>query len=228
MTRPGHVSLIGAGPGDPELMTLKAARLLRAAQVVVFDRLVSPEILAMAAPDARLIPVGKAPKAHPVPQTAPLMPLKGGARRQKARREGVLIEVVVLHQAQAGAGADLDPQRHGLAGQLASGAGDLELGSFLQGGRKLTRRLGLRRREAWQREEREQREHRSPGHAGQNGSKSAHPATIGEAACRVNARDTSLARTRPPRSERSLATCAGQARPRAKCSRGAAIMRPVV
>lgn len=68
MTRPGHVSLIGAGPGDPELLTLKAARLLAAAEVVVFDRLVSPEVLAMAAPDARLIPVGKAPKAHPVPQ----------------------------------------------------------------------------------------------------------------------------------------------------------------
>ncbi len=68
MKKLGHVHLIGAGPGDPELMTLKAARLLRAAQVVVHDRLVSPEILRMASPKARMIPVGKAPKAHPVPQ----------------------------------------------------------------------------------------------------------------------------------------------------------------
>ena len=68
MTKLGRVYLVGAGPGDPELLTLKAARLLARARVVVYDRLVSPEILALASPTARRIFVGKAPKAHAMPQ----------------------------------------------------------------------------------------------------------------------------------------------------------------
>jgi uroporphyrin-III C-methyltransferase len=64
----GFVYLVGAGPGDPDLLTMKAARLLAAAEVVVFDRLVSDAVLSLANPQARMIAVGKQPKRHPVPQ----------------------------------------------------------------------------------------------------------------------------------------------------------------
>ncbi len=55
----GKVYLIGAGPGDPELLTLKAARLLAGAEIVLHDALVSNEVLAMSSPAAELINVGK-------------------------------------------------------------------------------------------------------------------------------------------------------------------------
>jgi len=55
----GKVYLVGAGPGDPELLTLKAARILASAGVVLYDALVSKEVLAMISRDAQLIDVGK-------------------------------------------------------------------------------------------------------------------------------------------------------------------------
>ena len=66
----GKVSLVGGGPGDPELLTLKAARLIQAADTIVYDNLVSPEILAMARPGTELHYVGKKAALHILPQKA--------------------------------------------------------------------------------------------------------------------------------------------------------------
>jgi uroporphyrin-III C-methyltransferase len=57
--QPGTVYLAGAGPGDPELLTLRALRLLQTADVILPDDLVSDEVLALASPSALIIPVGK-------------------------------------------------------------------------------------------------------------------------------------------------------------------------
>ena len=64
----GRVYLVGAGPGDPELLTLRAARFLRQAQVIVHDRLVAEAALALGPKGCRRICVGKSPGRHTVPQ----------------------------------------------------------------------------------------------------------------------------------------------------------------
>jgi uroporphyrin-III C-methyltransferase len=112
----GKVYLIGAGPGDVELLTLKAVRTLGEAQVVLMDKLVNPEVLQFARPDARIIPVGKRGGCKSTPQALierlmvryarrgwvvarlkggdPFVFGRGGEELQSLARAGVEVEVV--------------------------------------------------------------------------------------------------------------------------------------
>lgn len=89
--QPAMVTLVGAGPGDPELLTVKAARALAAARIVLYDHLVSKQVLELVAPGADLVCVGKERAHHTLPQDAiielmlrlarsgrPVLRLKGG------------------------------------------------------------------------------------------------------------------------------------------------------
>lgn len=68
-TAPGQVTFVGAGPGDPDHLTLKALRALSEAEVVIHDRLVGPGVLALANPQARLIDAGKEGFGPSTPQS---------------------------------------------------------------------------------------------------------------------------------------------------------------
>jgi len=87
---PGKVWLVGAGPGDPDLLTLRAARLLMQAEVVVHDGLVDPRVLAMAPPSARLVSVAKRRSRHTMAQEAinDLLVAEARAGRQVIRLKG--------------------------------------------------------------------------------------------------------------------------------------------
>ena len=110
----GTIFLVGAGPGASDLLTLRAAQLIERAEVIVHDGLVSPEILAMARDDARLISVAKKRARHTMPQDAinlllvqlaqegqdvvrlkggdPLIFGRGGEEAELAREHGVKVE----------------------------------------------------------------------------------------------------------------------------------------
>jgi uroporphyrin-III C-methyltransferase/precorrin-2 dehydrogenase/sirohydrochlorin ferrochelatase len=64
----GRVALVGAGPGDPDLLTIKAARLIAAAEVVFVDRLVGKGVMDLVSPAAEVVSVGKSKGEHSVPQ----------------------------------------------------------------------------------------------------------------------------------------------------------------
>ena len=65
---PGKVWLVGAGPGDPTLITVKGLHCIRQADVLVYDRLVCKELLSEASAQCEMINVGKTPNCHPIPQ----------------------------------------------------------------------------------------------------------------------------------------------------------------
>jgi len=114
--REGRVYLVGAGPGDPELLTLKALRILRRADVVLYDRLVAKEILELIPEGAEKVYVGKRPGKHSVPQDRiseiladeaqkgrivvrlkggdPFLFGRGGEEAQELHRRGIPFEVV--------------------------------------------------------------------------------------------------------------------------------------
>lgn len=77
----GRVLLVGAGPGDPDLLTVRAMRALQQADVIVYDHLVSPAVLEHARPDAERIYVGKERANHTLPQDEINTLLIGLARR---------------------------------------------------------------------------------------------------------------------------------------------------
>jgi uroporphyrin-III C-methyltransferase len=77
----GKVILVGAGPGDPELMTIRAMRALLSADVILYDDLVNPQILDWAPPTARRIPVGKRGGCRSTPQAFILKLAAAEARR---------------------------------------------------------------------------------------------------------------------------------------------------
>lgn len=112
----GRVLLVGAGPGDPELLTMKAVRALKAADVILYDRLVGDAVLDHARREAELIPVGKAKGAHSLKQSEinalliehagagktvvrlkggdPFIFGRGGEELDALREAGIAIEIV--------------------------------------------------------------------------------------------------------------------------------------
>jgi len=123
----GRIMLVGAGPGDPDLLTLRAARAIMGARLIVHDGLVSPDILAMAPATARLICVAKRRGAHSMPQADinalivaealgghdvvrlkggdPFIFGRGGEELDAARAAGIAVEVVPGISAAIGAAA---------------------------------------------------------------------------------------------------------------------------
>jgi uroporphyrin-III C-methyltransferase len=85
----GRVYLVGAGPGDPELLTVRAHRLVASARVLAYDELVSPEILALAPPDAERIAVGRRRGTAPdAPSIAPVVLERALAGQDVVRLKG--------------------------------------------------------------------------------------------------------------------------------------------
>ena len=127
MAHCGTIFLVGAGPGSADLLTVRAARLIEAATLIVHDGLIEPEILALARPDARLVSVAKRRAHHTLAQEDicallvrealaghdvvrlkggdPFIFGRGGEEAEAARAAGVPVEVVPGISAANGAAA---------------------------------------------------------------------------------------------------------------------------
>ncbi len=127
MQTSGTVFLVGAGPGDPDLLTVRAARLVSAAALIVHDGLVDPAILALARADARLVSVAKSRARHTMAQDEinallvrealgghdvvrlkggdPLIFGRGGEEAEACHAAGVAVEIVPGISAAGGAAA---------------------------------------------------------------------------------------------------------------------------
>ncbi len=147
----GRVSLVGAGPGAPDLLTLRGAELLRAADVVVYDALVAPELLALAPPAAERINVGKRGHDEPTRSQADIQQLlierartgrrvvrlkggdpfvfgRGGEEASACQAAGIVVDVVPgvssVSAVPAAAGIPLTDRRHAASFAVVTGHKD--------------------------------------------------------------------------------------------------------
>lgn len=171
---PGTVFLVGAGPGDPDLLTLRAARLIERAETIVHDGLVSDAILAMARRDARLVSVAKKRARHTLPQEDinallvrealagrdvvrlkggdPFIFGRGGEEAEAARAAGVRVEIVPgISAANGAAAASGIPLTHRNAASVVSfvagqckGLSDQDWSGLAGKGRTLVIYMGVR------------------------------------------------------------------------------------
>jgi uroporphyrin-III C-methyltransferase len=139
----GKVWLVGAGPGDPDLLTLRAARLIMRARLIVHDGLVDPAILALAQPSAVLVSVAKRRSRHTMPQDEinallvrealagkevvrlkggdPFIFGRGGEEVEACQAAGVAVEVVPgISAATGAAAAALMPLTHRRSASIVS------------------------------------------------------------------------------------------------------------
>lgn len=170
----GTVYLVGAGPGDPDLLTLRAARLVMGASLIVHDGLVDPAVLAMAGPGARMVSVAKRRAHHTLPQEDicallvrealagkdvvrlkggdPFIFGRGGEEAEACRSAGVPVEIVPGISAANGAAAAAQiPLTHRDAASIVSfvagqckGLADQDWAGLAGRGRTLVIYMGIK------------------------------------------------------------------------------------
>ena len=170
----GTIHLVGAGPGGPDLLTVRAHRLIRQASVIVHDGLVDPAILRLAPPHARLIDVSKRRDRHTLPQDRinalliaearlghdvvrlkggdPFVFGRGGEEMEAARAAGIPVEIVPgISAANGAAAASAIPLTHRDAASIVTfvagqckGLSDQDWSGLAGVGRTLVIYMGVR------------------------------------------------------------------------------------